>query len=77
LKYLKELGDEAYDAVVTALLEINEYNPVERCPVPELWHYKENRRASLEEAIRCTVNSWKYHRIIQVIFLLQFLTFSS
>lgn len=63
LQYLKELGDDAYYAVVTALLEINEYNPVRRCPVPELWHFKENRKASLEEAVRCTVNCWKYHRI--------------
>ncbi|KAF3330741.1 paramyosin, long form-like protein [Carex littledalei] len=63
LQYLKkELSDEPYCAVVTALLEINEYNPVQRCLVPELWHFKEKRKASLKEAVCCTVNCWKYHR---------------
>ncbi|KAJ4819975.1 XH/XS domain-containing protein [Rhynchospora pubera] len=69
----KKLGDEACNAVVTALLEIHEHNPVQRCPVPVLWHFKEKRKASLEEAIRCTINCWKYQRNSRY-YLLQIMT---
>lgn len=52
LKKLKvEVGDEAYQAVVTALLELNEHNPAGRYPVPELWNYKQGRRATLKEGL--------------------------
>lgn len=45
----EEAGEEAWEGVKTAMLELNEYNPSGRCPVPELWHQKENRRATLKE----------------------------
>ncbi|CAN4080582.1 unnamed protein product [Withania somnifera] len=42
---LKELradyGDEVYQAVLTALNELNEHNPSGRYPVPQLWNKKE------------------------------------
>lgn len=54
---LKELrnqwGDSAYNAVVNALLELNEYNPSGRYVVQELWNFKEGRKASLQEVIHC------------------------
>ncbi|CAI9108108.1 OLC1v1007631C1 [Oldenlandia corymbosa var. corymbosa] len=51
LKTLKEeLGNEAYDAVVTALKEIDEYNPSGAYIVPELWNFRQNRKATLKEA---------------------------
>ncbi|KAL8497221.1 hypothetical protein ACS0TY_020782 [Phlomoides rotata] len=46
-----EWGDEIYDAVVTALEEVQEYNSSGCYPVPELWNFKENRKAKLEEVI--------------------------
>jgi hypothetical protein len=38
----KQLGEEVYKAVTTALLEINEYNASGSYVVSELWNNKEN-----------------------------------
>ncbi|KAK1398588.1 XH domain-containing protein [Heracleum sosnowskyi] len=46
-----EWGSEAYNAVVTAITEMNEYNPSGRFAVPELWNYREGRRATLCECV--------------------------
>ncbi|KAF8400539.1 hypothetical protein HHK36_013838 [Tetracentron sinense] len=47
----EELGDEVCKAVITALIELNEYNPSGRYIVSELWNCKENRRATLKEVV--------------------------
>ncbi|KAK7290179.1 hypothetical protein RIF29_04409 [Crotalaria pallida] len=43
-----EIGEGAYKAVVNALTEINEHNG----SGPELWNYKEGRKATLKEGVQ-------------------------
>ncbi|CAN6556706.1 unnamed protein product [Malus baccata var. baccata] len=60
LKDLKnQLGDEVYKAVTTALMEMNEYNPSGRYIIPELWNFKEGRKASLKEGAVFLLSKWK------------------
>ncbi|CAK9188251.1 unnamed protein product [Ilex paraguariensis] len=65
LKELKnDFGDEVYMAVIAALMEMNEYNPsghnpCSRCIIPELWHYQEERKATLKEVVSYILDQWK------------------
>lgn len=54
-----EWGDEAYAAVVTAVTEMNEYNPSGRFSIHELWNFKEGRRATLAECVKFMAKLWK------------------
>ncbi|KAK9700117.1 hypothetical protein RND81_08G218200 [Saponaria officinalis] len=55
----KEWGEDAYKAVTSALLELNEYNPSGRYPVPEIWNFKEDRKAGLKEVIGYIIQQLK------------------
>lgn len=55
---MDEFGEQVYQIVVTSLKEMNEYNPSGRYPVPELWNFKKNRKASLKEAIEYILRLW-------------------
>ncbi|KAK1398579.1 Factor of DNA methylation 4 [Heracleum sosnowskyi] len=57
-----EWGDEVYNAVVTALNEMNEYNQSGRYPVPELWNFKDGRRATLGESVEFILRLWKTNK---------------
>ncbi|XP_073127420.1 factor of DNA methylation 1-like [Henckelia pumila] len=51
LNLKNEWGCEVYKAVTLALTELCEYNPSGRFEVPELWNFKENRKATFKEVI--------------------------
>ncbi|KAF9598692.1 hypothetical protein IFM89_029942 [Coptis chinensis] len=57
-----EWGEKVYDAVTRALLEVNEYNASGRYAVSELWNFKEERKASLREAIEYILKQLKTHK---------------
>ncbi|CAM8894291.1 unnamed protein product [Rhodiola kirilowii] len=57
-----EVGEEAWEAVKTALGELNKYNPSGRYPIPELWHRMENRRASLKEGAAFILRQFRLHK---------------
>ncbi|KAL6571127.1 hypothetical protein OROHE_002770 [Orobanche hederae] len=59
LKQLKNENGKIFEAVVNAMLELDEYNPSGRCPVLELWNNKEKRKASLKEIIQYIIKQLK------------------
>ncbi|XP_059643648.1 factor of DNA methylation 1-like [Cornus florida] len=60
LRNLKEeWGDDIYEAVTTALKEMNEYNPSGWYVVSELWNFKEKRKATLKEVISYILKNLK------------------
>ncbi|KAL8155817.1 factor of DNA methylation 1-like [Apium graveolens] len=58
----KEWGNEIYESVCKALLEMNEYNPSGRYVVSELWNTKENRKATVKEVVSYIMKQLKTPR---------------
>ncbi|XP_024968306.1 protein INVOLVED IN DE NOVO 2-like [Cynara cardunculus var. scolymus] len=55
----EECDEDVCNAVVTALKELNEYNPSGRYPLAELWNNKEKRKATLKEGVEYILKQWK------------------
>ncbi|XP_021295466.1 protein INVOLVED IN DE NOVO 2-like [Herrania umbratica] len=53
-----EMGNEVYKVVISAIKEINEYNPSGRYIISELWNYGEGRKATLQEGVIYLLKLW-------------------
>lgn len=58
----EEWGNEIYEAVCKAFLEMNEYNRSGRYVVRELWNRKEDRKATMKEVVSYIMNQLKTQR---------------
>ncbi|KVI06947.1 putative domain XH [Cynara cardunculus var. scolymus] len=54
----RDLGEDVYKAVATALTEINDYNPSGRYITTELWNFNEGRKATLKEGVSYLLKMW-------------------
>ncbi|CAL0301447.1 unnamed protein product [Lupinus luteus] len=57
-----EFGVGAYNAVVTALKELNEYNPSGRYVTSQLWNYEQGRLATLQEGVQVLLKQLKVNK---------------
>ncbi|KNA20394.1 hypothetical protein SOVF_052890 isoform B [Spinacia oleracea] len=58
----KEWGEEAYKAVVNALLDFRKYNLKMKSSIPELWNFEEGRRAYMKEVIQYIIKRCEFYR---------------
>lgn len=57
-----EFGEAAYNSVIKAFWEIDDYNPSGRYAIQELWNLKDNRKATLKESISYVLKQWKINK---------------
>lgn len=58
----EQIGEKAYNAVITALIEVNEFNASGSYVVSELWNYRERRKATLREGVEVLLDLWNAHK---------------
>lgn len=58
----EQIGEKAYDAVIKALMEVNEFNASGSYVVSELWNYRERRKAALREGVEVLLDLWNAHK---------------
>ncbi|KAK4761281.1 hypothetical protein SAY87_006174 [Trapa incisa] len=62
----EELGEKAYNAVINALVEMNEFNASGSYIVLELWNYKERRKAPLIEGVEVLLDHWNTQKLKRI-----------
>lgn len=58
-----EFGDEVYTAVTTALAQMNEHNASGRYIAPELWNFREGRKATVKDGVKFLLKMLKLKQI--------------
>uniref|UniRef100_A0A0D9VW09 Factor of DNA methylation 1-5/IDN2 domain-containing protein n=1 Tax=Leersia perrieri TaxID=77586 RepID=A0A0D9VW09_9ORYZ len=59
LQLLKQESTKIYDVILKDLREINEHNASGRYPVSVLWNYKDDREATLPEAVDYVLSGYQ------------------
>ncbi|CAO1948247.1 unnamed protein product [Urochloa humidicola] len=57
-----EYGQEVYEAVTKAVLEIDEYTGSARYCKRVVWNFKADRRATLKEGVQFIVKQWQTNK---------------
>jgi hypothetical protein len=65
-----EWGEDVFEAVTKALLELNEVNASGRYAVPEIGSLMADRKASLKEIIQYIIKQWRGQKKKKILLML-------